>query len=267
MGPFTLSAFLMDTDAVRKPQSSARSCCYRKRPIRATCRKPPVHFPLSCVPFSYPPSTDTSSRVGQIDNNPGLRDDSFHSEATSMNSSNSSNHSYTSLSVSRSESANTLVSYDPDIDHVYTERPVSVHSSEPSMDNPTSPVKRPKEIPAPRADSLPSDQALLNAFRFVDRKLAECYPGLKCGTTATTVWAGYNDASNSWDLKCGWVGDSKCVLMKDDRFGVMPLSINHHLDYQPERQRIIVSFACFACFADDEPMTPVPHHRTSVCQR
>ena len=93
-----------------------------------------------------------------------------------------------------------------------------------------------------RTSNVPSDEALLKAFRNVDREMAERYPRLPCGTTATTVWAEYHVAKNVWDLKCGWAGDSRAVLIQDGT-SVKPLSIDHHLDYQSERERISVSFA------------------------
>jgi len=65
------------------------------------------------------------------------------------------------------------------------------------------------------ASPLPSDKAIVNAFQTVHQRVAHQYPGTRGGATATTLFLGANSTdAKTWDLKCGWAGDSGCMVSK-----------------------------------------------------
>mmetsp|Transcript_75270 Transcript_75270/g.214086 ORF Transcript_75270/g.214086 Transcript_75270/m.214086 type:complete len:404 (+) Transcript_75270:391-1602(+) len=89
------------------------------------------------------------------------------------------------------------------------------------------------------ASPLPSDEAIVDAFRTVHQRVAHQYPGTRGGATATTLFLGANSTdAKTWDLKCGWAGDSGCMLIQPDGTTCEPLSIDHSVQNLAERARI-----------------------------
>lgn len=109
-------------------------------------------------------------------------------------------------------------------------------------EEPCTPPRTPQHIllatPKARKGLLPSDEAIVEAFRSVDAQFASEHRGVRCGTTATSVYIGYNPESDTWDIKCGWTGDSRAVLIEPDAKTFVPLAIDHRIENDAERERI-----------------------------
>mmetsp|Transcript_83609 Transcript_83609/g.235928 ORF Transcript_83609/g.235928 Transcript_83609/m.235928 type:complete len:457 (-) Transcript_83609:316-1686(-) len=88
---------------------------------------------------------------------------------------------------------------------------------------------------------VPSDAAIAESFRSVDAQVAREHRDVRCGTTATSVYIGYEPASDTWDVKCGWAGDSRAVLIEPDAKTFANLAIDHRIENDAERERIDVA--------------------------
>lgn len=84
---------------------------------------------------------------------------------------------------------------------------------------------------------LPSDEAIVSAFRTVDKRIALEYPGHRAGATATVLFLGVNPTdSKTWDLKR--LGGRLTVHGKRGKAGLdpfaeigaypLPVRLEHH---------------------------------------
>ena len=85
---------------------------------------------------------------------------------------------------------------------------------------------------------VPSDAAIVESFRSVDAQVAREHSGVRCGTTATSVYIGFDPASDTWAVKCGWSGDSGAVLIEPSGTACAPLVVDHRIENDAERERI-----------------------------
>mmetsp|Transcript_83606 Transcript_83606/g.235913 ORF Transcript_83606/g.235913 Transcript_83606/m.235913 type:complete len:437 (-) Transcript_83606:316-1626(-) len=88
---------------------------------------------------------------------------------------------------------------------------------------------------------IPNDTDIVESFRSVDAQFACEHRGVRCGTTATSVYIGYDPMSDTWDVKCGWAGDSRAVLIEPDAKTFANLAIDHRIENDAERERIDVA--------------------------
>jgi len=106
---------------------------------------------------------------------------------------------------------------------------------------------------------------LLNrSFSHIRNQLDE-FQGMRVGSTATVVLLSRAPGATEWRVTCGWVGDSRGIVVGPDKKQVTALSEDHRLDLEREHQRCLEMQRSEAATAMQGRRRTVVAHR--VCNK